>query len=122
MGFLNRISKKRDGKIGITHFGLVGHEVALFKSMIENGAGLNAECELLEPNQSAVCDIVLVNKDSDLARSWWSNYEKHNPHAVPLFLTNSTQDPTNNVYCKRPFLPSHLRSVLQQVVANNLRQ
>jgi hypothetical protein len=122
MGFLNRISKKRDGKIGITHFGLVGHEVALFKSMIENGSGLQADCELLEPNRSAACDIVLVNKDSELARSWWKNYKKRNPDAVPLFLTDSKLDPDNNVYCKRPFLPSHLRSVLQDVVASNLRR
>jgi len=122
MRFLKRLPKKRDGKIGITHFGLVGHEVALFRSMIENGAGLNADCELLEPNQSAACDIVLVNKDSDLARSWWSNYEKRNPDAVALFLTDSTHDPDNNVYCKRPFLPSHLRSVLQKAVSQSLGQ
>ena len=121
MGLLNRISKKRDGKIGITHFGLVGHEVALFKSMIESGPGLSADCELREPNQSAACDIVLVNKDSELAQSWWKNYKKRNPDAIPLFLTESVHDPDNNVYCKRPFLPSRLRSALQEVVTNNLR-
>ena len=47
-----RIGKKRREKLGITYFGLLGHEVALLKSMMERAPDLAADYELREPNQA----------------------------------------------------------------------
>ncbi len=115
-----RIVKNRRKKLGITYFGLLGHEVALLKSMLESAPDLAADCELLEPKQAGSCDIVLVNKDNQLAKSWWKNHKKRHPMAVPLFLTDSKQDADDSTFCKRPFSPSFMQSVFQDLVSENI--
>ena len=112
-----RIGKKLDEKLGITHFGLMGHEIAVLRSTMEYAPDLAADYELREPNQAGTCDIVLVNKDSQLATSWWKNYKKRNPAATPLFLTDSKETLDDSVYCKRPFSPSMLRAAVQDLVS-----
>ena len=112
-----RLLKNRREKLGITYFGLQGHEVALFKSVMENAPDLAADCELREPSEAGTCKIVVVNKDSQLANSWWTSYKERHPSAVPLFLTESEQDLDDSVYCKRPFAPSHLRAAVQELVS-----
>ncbi|MDH3622025.1 MAG: hypothetical protein OER91_14095 [Gammaproteobacteria bacterium] len=114
-----RLRKKRRDKFGITYFGLLGHEVASLRSMIESAPDLAAGYELREPNQADTCGIVLVNKDNQLATSWWKNYKKRHPMAVPLFLTDSKQDPEDNAYCKRPFSPSVLQGAFQDLVSES---
>lgn len=114
-----KLGKKRREKLGITHFGLLGHEVALFKSMIESVPDLAADYELREPNQACTCDIVVVNQDSELATSWWKNLQKRNPSAVPMFLTNSKRTAGDSAYCKRPFSPSFLQAAFQDFVSKN---
>lgn len=118
MNSIVKIGKKRRDRLTITHFGLVAHEVALFKTMIENAPELAADCEWCEPNQAGECDIVMVNKDSQLATSWWTNYKKRHPGAVPLFLSDSKPDPddSDSAYCKRPFSPTFLRGVVHEFV------
>ena len=115
-----RVRKKRREKLGITYFGLLGHEVALLKSMMECAPDLAADYELREPNQAGSCGIVVVNKDSQLARSWWKFYKKRHPSAVPLFLTDSKQDPDDSALCKRPFSPSFLQAAFQGLVSENM--
>lgn len=114
-----RIGKKRREKLGITYFGLLGHEVALLKNMMEYSPDLASDYELREPNQAGSCGVVLVNKDSQLATSWWKNYKKRYPSAVPLFLTDSKQDADDSVLCKRPFSPSFLQAAFQDLVGEN---
>jgi hypothetical protein len=114
-----KLGKKRREKLGITHFGLLGHEVALFKSMIESAPDLAADYELRDPNQACTCDIVVVNRDSELATSWWKNLTKRNPSAVPMFMTNSKPAPDDGAYCKRPFSPSFLQAAFQDFVSKN---
>ena len=114
-----KFGKNRREKIGITQFGLQRHEAALFESMLESAADLAADYELREPNQAGNCDIVVVNKDSQLATSWWKTYRKTHPSAVPLFVTDSREDP--EAYCKRPFSPSFLRAAMQEVADKKLR-
>ncbi len=114
-----RIGKKRREKLGITYFGLLGHEVALLKKMMECSPDLASDYELREPNQAGSCGVVLVNKDSQLATSWWKNYKKRYPSAVPLFLTDSKQDADDSVLCKRPFSPSFLQAAFQDLVSEN---
>lgn len=114
-----RIRKKRREKLGITHFGLLGHEVALLKSLMECAPDLAADYELREPNQADSCGIVVVNKDSQLARSWWKYYKERHPSAVPLFLTDSKEDPDESVFCKRPFSPSFLQAAFQGLFSEN---
>ena len=115
-----RVGKKRPTKLGITYFGLLGHEVALLKSMMERASDLAADYELREPNQAGSCGIVVVNKDSKLARSWWKFYKKRHPSAVPLFLTDSKHDPDDSTFCKRPFSPSFLQAAVQGLVSENM--
>ena len=79
----------RRKKLGVTYFGLLGHEVALLKSMMESAPDLNADYELRKPKHAGSCGIVAVNKDNQLATSWWKNYKRRHPLAVPLFLTDS---------------------------------
>ena len=115
-----RVGKKRRKKLGITYFGLLGHEVALLKSMMESAPDLAADCELREPKQAASCGIVVVNKDNKIATSWWKTHKRRHPLAVPLFLTNSKQDPDGGAYCKRPFSPSFLQAAFQGLVNENM--
>lgn len=115
-----RIGKKRREKSGITYFGLLSHEVALLKSMVESAPDLNVDYELREPNQAGSCGIVVVNKDKQIATSWWKNYKKRHPSAVPLFLTDSKNDADDNAYCKRPFSPSVLQSAFHDVVSASM--
>ena len=114
-----KLGKKRREKLGITYFGLHGHEVALLKSMMESARDLAAEYEIREPNQAGTCDIVVVNRDSELATSWWKNLKKRNPAAAPMFLTNSKQSPDDTAYCKRPFSPAFLQSAFQDFLSKN---
>jgi len=114
-----RVGKKLHEKLGITHFGLLGHEIAVLKSTMESAPDLAADYELREPNQVGTCDIVVVNQDSQLATSWWKNYKKRNPAAVPLFLTDSKETLDDSVFCKRPFSPSVLRAAVQDLVSKN---
>ena len=118
MQSLLKLGRKQPEKVSITHFGLVGHEVALFKSMMENAPDLAGHYELCEPNQAGECEIVVVNQDSQLATSWWQNYKKRHPSAVPMFLTNS-KTPEENAYCKRPFSPSFLQAAFLDLVSKN---
>lgn len=117
---MRRVGKKRREKLGITYFGLLAHEVALLKSMMENAPHLAADCELREPKQAGSCDIVVVNKDNQLAKSWWKNHKKRHPFAVPLFLTDSKQDPDDRAYCKRPFSPSVLQAAFKDLVSESM--
>ena len=112
-------AKKGREKLGITYFGLMGHEVAVLESTMKSTPDLAADYELREPNQAGRCDIVVVNKDSQLATSWWKNFKKRNPTAVPMFLTNSKQTPDDSAYCKRPFSPSFLQAAFQDLVSKN---
>ena len=114
-----RLLKKRQEKLGITHFGLMGHEVALLQSAMQSAADLATEYELREPNEAGTCDIVVVNQDSQLATSWWKFYKKRNPAATPLFLTDSKETLDDRVYCKRPFSPSVLLAAVQDLVSKN---
>ena len=114
------IGKKRREKLGITYFGLQGHEIAVLKSTMQNATHLADDYELREPNQAGSCGVVLVNKDSKLATSWWQNYKKRYPSAVPLFLTDSKQDANEGVLCKRPFSPSFLHAAFQGLVSENM--
>ncbi len=114
-----KVRKKRSEKLGITYFGLLGHEIAVIKSTMECTPDLAADFELREPNEACTCDIVVVNQDSELATSWWKNFKKRNPSAVPMFLTNSKPTPEDDAYCKRPFSPSFLQSAFQDLVSKN---
>jgi hypothetical protein len=113
-----KLGKKPREKLGISYFGLLGHEIAVLKSTVESAPDLAADYELREPNKAGMCDIVVVNQDSQLATSWWKNYKKRNPSAVPLFLTDS-KSPDDNAHCKRPFSPSFLRAAVQDLVLKN---
>jgi hypothetical protein len=114
-----KAGKKRRAKLGITYFGLMGHEIAVLKSTMESTPDLTADYELRDPNQAVTCDIVVVNQDSQLATSWWKNVRKQNPSAVPMFLTDSKQASGDNAYCKRPFSPSFLKAALRNLVSKN---
>jgi len=116
-----RVGKNRREKLGITYFGLLGHEVALLKSMMESAPDLAAGYELRKPEQAGSCGIVVVNKDNKLAKSWWKNHKKRHPLAVPLFLTDSKEDPDNSAYCKRPFSPSVLQAAFRGLAGENIR-
>jgi hypothetical protein len=113
-----KLWKKRPEKLGITYFGLLGHEIAVLKSTLEIAPDLAADYELREPNHAGTCDIVVVNQDSQLATSWWKNYKKRHPLTVPLFLTDS-KNPDESTYCKRPFSPSFLRAAVQDLVSKH---
>jgi len=114
-----KFGKKCREKLGITYFGLLGHEVAVLKSTVENAPDLDADYELREPDQAGTCNIVVVNQDSHLATSWWKFFKKRNPTAVPMFLTNSKQTPDDTAYCKRPFSPSFLQAAIHDLVSKN---
>lgn len=114
-----RVGKKLHERLGITHFGLMGHEIAVLRSTMESAPDLAADCELREPKDAGTCDIVVVNKDSQLATSWWNNYKKRHPAAVPLFLTDSKDTLDDMVFSKRPFSPSVLRAAVQDLVSRN---
>jgi len=114
-----KFGKKCREKLGITHFGLMGHEIAVLKSTMESAPDLAADYELREPNQACTCDIVVVNQDSQLAISWWKNNQKRNPSAVPMYVTNSKQTSDDSAYCKRPFSPSFLQAAFQDLVSKN---
>ena len=116
-----RVFKKRQEKLGVTPFGLMGHEIALLKSTMESTPGLAAAYELREPNQAGTCDIVVVNRDSQVATSWWKSFKKRNPSAVPMFLSNSKQTADDSAYCKRPFSPSFVQAAFQDLVSKNRR-
>ena len=109
--------KKRAEKLGITYFGLLDHEVAVIKSTMESTPDLAAAYELREPFQAAMCHIVVVNQDSQLATSWWKHVKKRNVSAVPMFVTNSKPSPGNSAYCKRPFSPSFLLAAFRDLVS-----
>ena len=113
-----KFGKKPAEKLGITYFGLQGHEIAVIKTTMENTPDLAADYELRDPNQAATCDIVVVNKDSQLATSWWKNCKKRNPNAVPMFVTNTRETP-DSVYCKRPFSPSFVQAAFQDFFSKN---
>lgn len=115
-----RIGKNRRKKLGITYFGLLGHEVALLKSMMESAPDLSADCELRDPKHAGSCDIVVVNKDSQLAKSWWKNYKKRHPLAVPMFVTDCKQDPDDSALCKRPFSPSFIQAAFEGLVSETM--
>ena len=115
-----KIGTKRRKKLGITYFGLLGHEVALLKSMMECAPDLAADYELREPNQAGSCGIVVVNKDSQLAKSWWKYYKQRHPSAVPLFLTDSKEDSDDSAFCKRPFSPSFIQAAFEGLVSENM--
>ena len=114
-----RIGKKRREKLGITYFGLLGHEIAVLKSTMEMAPDLADEYEVRDPNDAATCDIVMVNQDSQLGASWWKNLKKRNPSAVPMFLTDSKQTADGSAYCKRPFSPSFLQAAFKDFVSKN---
>ena len=114
-----RFRKKHREKSGITYFGLEGHEIAVLRSTIVSTPDLAADYELRDPNQAGVCDIVVVNQDSQLATSWWKYFKKRNPSAVPMFLTNSKQTAEDSAYCKRPFSPSFLQAAMKDLVSKN---
>jgi len=114
-----RIRKKRREKLGITHFGLVGHEIAVLESTMHSIPSLAADYELRDPNDAGTCDIVVVNQDSKLATSWWNSFKKRNPTAVAMFLTDSKQAPADSAYCKRPFSPSFLQAAFQDFASKN---
>ena len=114
-----KVGKKRREKLGITYFGLLGHEIAVLKSTMECTPDLAVDYELREPDQAGTCDIVVVNQDSQLATSWWKFYKKRNPAAVPMFLTNSKQTPDDSAYCKRPFSPSFLQAAIHDLVSKH---
>lgn len=113
------IGKKRREKVGITYFGLMGHEIAVLKSTMENTPDLAADYELREPEQAATCNIVVVNQDSQLATSWWKHFIKRNPSTVPMFLTDSKPEIDNGAYCKRPFSPSFIQATFQDFASKN---
>ena len=114
-----RIGKKSREKLGVTYFGLLGHEIAVLKSTMESAPHLAADYELRDPNHAGTCGIVVVNKDSQLATSWWKNYRKGNPSAVPLYLTDSKYDPDGDAYCKRPFSPSIVQAAFHDFVSRH---
>ena len=114
-----KFRKKRCEKLGITHFGLLGHEIAVLKSTVESTPDLAADYELRDPDEAGTCDIVVVNQDSKLAKSWWKFFKKRNPSAVPMFLTNTKQTPDDSAYCKRPFSPSFLHAAFQDLVSKH---
>ncbi|MGI9232574.1 MAG: hypothetical protein ACR2RD_02995 [Woeseiaceae bacterium] len=119
MNSIIRIGNKPREKLGITYFGLLGHEIAVLKCTMESAPDLAAEYEVRDPNEAATCGIVVVNQDSQLAASWWMNLKKRNPSAVPMFLTNSRQSPDGSAYCKRPFSPSFLQAAFNDFVSKN---
>ena len=86
------LMKKRRRKLGITYFGLLAHEVASLRSMMQSTTNLDTDFEIREPHQAGSCGIVVVNKDNRLAQSWWNSYKKQHPSALPLFLTDSKDD------------------------------
>ena len=114
-----KVGKKRTRKRGITCFGLLGHEVAVVRSTMESTPELASDYELREPNHAGTCKIVVVNQDSQLAKSWWKNYKKRHPSAVPMFLTNSKPAPDDSAYCKRPFSPSFLQAAVQDLLSKH---
>ncbi|MDJ0917565.1 MAG: hypothetical protein QNJ05_07370 [Woeseiaceae bacterium] len=107
--------KKRREKLGITYFGLLAHEVASLRSLVNTAQNIDAEYELREPSQAGSCGIVVVNKDNRLAKSWWKSYKKQHPSARPLFLTDSNEDDAE-AYCKRPFSPSVIQAAFRDLV------
>ena len=113
------ILKKRPEKLGITHFGLMGHEVAVLKSAVEAAPDLAADYELREPSEAVTCDFVVVNQDSQLATSWWKSHKKRNPAAIPLFLSDAKENLDDRVYCKRPLSPSVMLAAVQDLVSRN---
>ena len=114
-----RFRRKRVKRIGITHFGLEGHEIAVLKSTMESTPDLAADYELRDPNEAGSCDIVVINKDSKVATSWWNSLKKRNPSAVPMFLTDAKQAPDDTAYCKRPFSPSFVNTAFRDLVNKN---
>lgn len=110
-----KLARKRREKTSVTCFGLLGHEIAVLKSTMECAPNLEADYEFHEPNQADACGIVVVNKDSQLALSWWKNYEKRFPSAVPLFVTDTKLDPDQNAHCKRPFTPSFVQAAFRSL-------
>ncbi len=116
------VERKLRDKVGITYFGLSGHEIAVLESMVRSLPDLADDFELRDPNRADNCDIVIVNKDSDLANSWWTSYKERNQSAVPLFLSDEKESADRRVRCKRPFLPSMLRTALQEIVNGQAAQ
>ena len=119
MNSIFSFGKKRQEKLSVTYFGLLGHEIAVLKSTMENAPDLAADYEVRDPNEAATCEIVVVDQDSQVAASWWKNLRKRNPSAVPMYLTNSKQTADSSAYCKRPFSPSHLQAAFKDFVSKN---
>ena len=120
MNSIVRAVKKRREKLGITYFGLQGHEVAVLKTTLASAPDLAAEYDVREPNHAGACGIVLVNKDSQVAKSWWKTYKKQHPSAVPLFLTDSKDDLEDGAFCKRPFSPSFIQAAVEGLVSETM--
>ena len=110
-------NNKFGDKVLITYFGLDAHEIAVLESMVRNLPDLD-DYELHAPTQGSRCDVVIINKDSKLATSWWKSYKSRNLSAEPLFLSDRPDSAGKGVYSKRPFLPSVLRSALKNIVAS----
>ena len=111
---LNVLKTPRREKLGITYFGLQGHEVAVLESMMQRSPDLLGEdYELRDPNHAGSCEFVFVNRDNKVATSWWKNYKKRYPSAVPLFLTDSKAANDDDALCKRPFTPSFVQTAFQ---------
>ena len=109
--------KKNRERVGITYFGLLGHEIAVLTTTMESAPDLAAEYEVRDPNDAESCDIVVVNQDCKRSASWWKNLKKRNPSAVPMFLTNSKDNADGDAYCKRPFSPSFLQAAFKDLVS-----
>ncbi len=110
------VNNKHSEKFGITYFGLDGHEIAVLESMVRNLPDLSDEYELRAPSQAGKCDVVIINKDSQLALSWWKSYKNRNLSAKALFLSDRPESSDKGVYSKRPFLPSVVRAALKEIV------
>ncbi|MDJ0941324.1 MAG: hypothetical protein QNJ00_16300 [Woeseiaceae bacterium] len=85
--------------------------------MMDSAPDLVGDYELRDPNHAGACEIVVVNKDSQTATSWWENYKKRHPSTVPMFLTDARDDTDDGAYCKRPFSPSAIQSAFQDFLS-----
>ena len=102
-----KVGKKRRERLGITYFGLMGHEIAVLKSTMESTPDLAADYELREPNEAGTCDIVVVNQDSQVATSVVENLQENRIHRQyrcfsPILNIHATTAPIANARFRRP--------------------